>query len=268
MEYLICDMSVTGSDAEFFLNDIPISRLSPDVAEREAMPVNHLLVHGENRLGILIKPGPTPAKAHGETRMEKPALPIHVSARLSAYPPGAIPGEDPGREIALVEHIIPNDREVQFPHYVEIQFTHAAPVARWAWQTAPRLTLDERLINNVHALLTQLTESLQRADAALFLRLASTRFEENAIAFEEDAAARRQRWADGLQQLSQKPNWTFSPPSLDTMSLRLCADSRMIDCKAADWKPIICARQNEHGVYLVHYPILLANIGGQLQIVR
>lgn len=268
MEYFICDMAATGADAEFYLNEIPLTRLVHDVAEREAMPVNHFLIHGENRLGILIKPGSTPAKALSEARTEKPRAPIRVNARLSAYPPGAIPGEDPGRDLAVVEEAIPDDRELRFPLYVETRFNYATRFGRWAWQTAPRLTLDDRLRTTVHGLLTQLTASLQRADPALFLRLASLRFEENAVAFEEDAPSRRQKWADGLRQLSQKPNWTFAQPALETMSLRLCADSRLLDCKATDWIPIIRARQNEHGVYLVRYPMFLANISGQLQIVR
>jgi hypothetical protein len=268
MEYFICDMTATGADAEFYLNEIPLTRLVLDVAEREAMPVNHFLINGENRLGILIRPGSTPAKALSEVRTEKSPVPIRVSARLSAYPPGAIPGEDPGRDIAIVEHTIPVDHETRFPLYVETRFDYVMRYGRWAWQTAPQFTLDDRLRSTVHAVLTQLTASLQRADPALFLRLASLRFEENAVAFGEDLQARRQKWAAGLQQLSQKPNWIFAPPALETMSLRLCADSRLLDCKAADWNPIIRARQNEHGVHLVRYPMLLANIGGQLQIVR
>jgi hypothetical protein len=268
MEYLICDATVSGADAEVYVNEIPLSRLVPGLAEREAMPVNQFLVHGENSLGILIRPGPSPAMALSHVRNEKPGVPIRVTASLTAYPAGAIPGEDPGREIARVEQEIPFDRETRFPNYVETRFSHAAPAAQWSWQGASRLTLDDRLRDNVLALLTELTESLERADGSHFLSLARLRFEENAIAYGEGAESARLRWNGGLQELSRKPNWTFARPSLESMSLRLCAGSRLIDCKANDWRPVIRARRNEYGMFLVHYPIFLAKVGGQLQIVR
>lgn len=268
MEYFICDSNSSGANTEIYLNDIPVTRLVPGISEREAMPVNQFLISGTNQLRILVKTGAEPASALGPTRIEKPSVPVRAFSSVTAYPKGAIPGEDPGREIARLEQEISIDREMRFPHFVETSFDSPHPFPKWAWQTAPKLTLNDRLRVEVLSLLRQIATTLERADGTLFLDLARIRFDENGIAYGIDAGAARQRWSAGLQQLSSKPNWTFEPPSLEMMSLRLCADSRLIECSAVDWRPIVRARRNEHGVHLVHYPMFLAKMGGQLQIVR
>lgn len=268
MEYLICDMATVGVDVEVYLNDIPISRLIPGTGGREARPVNHLLVEGENRLGFLVKPGQTPAQARGGQRLGRLDARAHTSARLSGFPAGAFPGEDRGREVVLFEHAIESEREVLFPYFVERPFQYEAGRPDWAWQASPRLTLDPNLQVSVLSLLTKLVDSLQSVDARMFLDLASTRFVENALAYGGNPVARKKIWEDGLRALGQKPNWLFARPSLENMSLRLCADSRMVECIAIDWRPIVRAQRSERGVYMVHYPLLLASVGGRMQIVR
>lgn len=268
MNYCICDMRAEGEAVELFLNGMSLARIGAGSSPREAVPVNHLLVPGINhlaaRLGSRLRPD-DPDPPLSRVRFGRRTT---VDVGLELLPAGAFPGEGEGTDVLRWSRVIERDTEVGMPMVFETTFPCPRPTGSWAWQSSPRLVLDGGLRRRVNTLLSLLIESLRRADAQLFLRLADVRFREVCAAFGEDAAERKERWAAGLRRLSSEPNWLLPEPEEAMMALRLCAGGRLIECLAADWRPIVRARQDERGVFRVTYPLFLAMIDGQLAIVR
>src|SRR5262249_20214455 len=62
-------LSVKTCTAELYLNDVPISRLTPAGLAAEGRAIEQYLIPGTNRIELLVEPGERPSQTRSGTRM-------------------------------------------------------------------------------------------------------------------------------------------------------------------------------------------------------
>lgn len=258
--FFVFETGVEGVPVDFFLNDIPVSFLDPVKSPREAQPVNQYLVDGKNELKMLVKGGQVSREGFSGGEGSEAGAPMSCYCRLTRYPQGVFPGDPAGVELATIRWPI----DKIFTKVVDL----GPMFGEWAWQKAPALTLDSATVRAVETLLYRLAETIGKGDAETYLRLAHVKFTENARAYGLDVGKRISEWREDLAEMAREQEWRVLPVDPATFALRLCARNRMIDCLDQSGLPILCANPDDEGIPAVRYPMKLAQVNGQLQIVR
>ena len=165
---------------------VSVGRLGGGYALRLARPVNHLLVGGENRLEVVLGLPERPDSAVPSMYIQRTTCPVSLTAGVESLKRGDFPGEGRGELLHTWSSEFDEGTELGLPLTLTTRFQFATITVPWSWQKAPRLVLDAKLRQQIHALLCQLVESLRRGDPSLFLRLAQVKFREVCAAFGED----------------------------------------------------------------------------------
>lgn len=264
------EVEAIGCTAEFFVNEIPVQRIAPGRAAVQVDPVEHLLSAGENALAVVIHPGPRPSQFTAAGKVSKATPPPRVRAQLRQYPPGAFPGDPNGVTLTAIEWR--EAREEADPYATPVvrvnRFEALRQRAPWAFQTAPVLTLDDRLRAQVLDVLHSLHDAFARRDAQPFAQLAQTRFAEVALAFGLDPRQRVQAFVESLQRVWSRPDFAMAPIVDAEVDLRLVAGRRLVDCVDRSWRPLLRGLPQADGKPGFEAPVLLGRIDGRLSIVR
>lgn len=267
-QYMMLELASPSCWAEAYLNGVPISRAGPQTPILEAQPVNHLVVGGQNVLELLMEPGPTPSRAFETSGERISDGKLKGSLKLALYPEGAFP-EDPGvTELAQISWAPPAGERFQTPVRQSASFSLPLWAPRWSWQSAPALALTETVVRSVHQLLMYLSANLAQKNPEPFIQYAHTRFQEVAAAFGRGVQDEIREFREEFQSIAAEPDWQMGPVRLETLDLRLCGDGRLIECVDRDWLPVLRTVRQEDGLIRLRYPIFLAQVGGNWQIVR
>jgi len=233
---LYADIMAEKCRAELWLNDIPLA-LVTEPSPYLSVAAHMYVVDGENTLEIVVNPGPEPARARDRSGKSLPEN-ASVHGRLSALDPGQFT-DDP-KAPALIRADWASGPPGEAPKIVAARSNLGVMFGPWAWQSAPRLTLDAATVAQVEAVLERIRVSLQQGDASVLGRLARPKFEAAARAFPARSLQETLRQFIAVVERNAKtPGWSMLPLDPAKFSFRLVAGGRLIECVNKDWKATI-----------------------------
>lgn len=264
----VLEARADGCDVEVYLNGIPVTLRGPSHGRAFGAPVNHLVVDGVNELALVIDPGPRPSEALSPAagRHRLPTDKHRAWARLARYPAGAVIGGPDGVELLRVEYApAAQSRPVMAPRVVEGRVDLGARNGRWAWQDAPRLSLDAATRDEIRAYLTELARSLSTGDTEMFLARSEVRLAEVARAFGRPRGEKEAVIRNGQALRRRRSGFAVYAVDEAAYDLRLCAGGRLVECVADDWRAIVREAPSDETMY---FPMMLARVGGAWCIAR
>lgn len=262
------EVRVQSCDAEVWINGIPITLLRFDDCEAAAVPVAQFMVRGQNRLLLAVNPGPAPGTWRQGPQWTAPEE-ARAEARVVSYPPGVFPGDHRGvQRLGLAWS---GDGQEAGTRLAEATVdwpddAWPAPVATWAWQTAGPLdpVADRAALEQFMA---RVHRALSESDAAFMVNLGATHLREVSAAYHQDPALEQQTIAQLFQAQFAVDGWQMEPLAPDQHDLRSCAGGRLVECARLDRRPALRSLPDAEGDGYA-YPMLVGNIGGQLQVLR
>lgn len=263
---IYAELEVKACEAEIYLNGFPLSRLGPTTTHFEATAAEEFLISGENDLEILIEPAPRPSLARTERRdLATPGA--SATARVVRYPEGAFTEAENGEILAEINWLGRPEVAV-FPQSIARSFALGARGARWAWQDAPPLILDEALVLEARAKLEEVARAIRNGTVDDFWKATRIRTREGMQAYpairEEEGRAELQKLLAYYRQ-NPDPVLPFRPERHD---FRLVAKGRVLQCIDDDGVASLRLRNPEDASDIVPYPLFLARIGERLEVVR
>lgn len=261
---IVLEAQVRGCSAEYYVNDIPVARLSPEVA-RVAVPLNHLLVSGLNTVEMLVNPGPSPSTARAGVRALR-ATGMRAIAQVALYPADGFPGDASAPRLLELAYS-GSDREEAFPRAVGSGVELDVPFPTWAWARAPALQLDAPTIAEATQVVAALHAALRRGQPTAVAWLKRLAAQEVASAFGESATEQEARVVQLLEVAMRSPGWALAPLTDDLFDFRLCARGRLIECVARDWDPVVRSLPDADGES-IEFPMWLGRADGELRILR
>ena len=134
------------------------------------------------------------------------------------------------------------------------------------WLGAQPLKLDEETVEEVIQFIFFIRDLVEEGDADSILDISTEKYREIAAAYDISAEERAELFRRVLAQESEKPFWIFETPEDEEISLRLCANNRLIECIGQDWKPVIRGIPSPDGRFL--FPMLIGKIEDEWLIMR
>jgi hypothetical protein len=260
------ELFVRGCAAELYLNGIPLRRQTAPERPFVSIPVHQYLVPGDNRLEMLVEPGPTPTRARA-AEVQKRMPGAAAAARLVKYQPGVFADAENGELVAEVAWEGAADRDEVFALSLGATAALGARAGRWAWQDAPPLTLDEATRAEILHVLGTIAQSFERGDAAPVLALLKPRFAEGMRAYPANDEETLTRELTAYVREVATEGWKVRPLDPEAFDFRLCAGDRLVELVDRDWLPSLrFLAPDEAEPY--GYPLTLARIDGRLAVVR
>lgn len=275
--FYILECQADGADAEVYLNDIPVIIRGPNHGRYFGAPVNHFLIDGINELSVIIKPGPTPSTARtgkDGVKTRHTASTEKFFARLCFQPAGTVLGGDDARELMRVDWPIKDERkdrddfrELEYPMILSARLDLGKLYGEWAWQKAPKLTLDDKTRQEIFKALTDIRGAMASGNPQLFLAVSNIRLGELARAYDEPESRKRNIIKRGFVEDAQQEGFGFEPLDPDRFDLRLVADGRLVECIGTDWEPLIVQKPDKDG-NVAYYDMMLCRLNTLWAIAR
>ncbi len=264
--FYVFECVVEGCDAEFYLNDIPVIRRGPDLGTFFGGQSNQYVVDGENEIGIVVNPGPTPAKAMtGEAgrRQRTQADGAKAMARLVRYPFGAVVGGPSGEILMHCDWQAPAEgTSYVFPRAVSATTDLGEMFGSWHWQGADRIDLDEDVRGELGVFLEELRANLAAGDPEPFIELSRPRLKDLARAYSLPPGQKERQIRDVTELDARQPWWGMQPLDPETFAFRLCARGRLVELIGRDWEPVLKENPDEDGS-LGQYGMLVGRLDGE-----
>ena len=268
--FYVLECTARGCDAEFLLNDIPVTRRGPALGANAGVQVNELVVDGVNELAVVINPGPTPALAlagEGRARRRLVVKDAAVEARLARYPRGAKVRGPKAEELLTLKWSVGQQGKLVFPR-VEASRADLGPrLGKWAWQSAPQVALDAAGQRELGQLLATVHAALDRGSPEALLEHSRVRLEEIAAAYELEEGEKEQVIRTVMAEDAAREGFGLQPIDEASFSLRTCARGRLVEVLGRDWKPVLREKPAADGS-VGYYDMFVARIDGAWQIVR
>lgn len=270
MDFYVLECSATECVAEFYLNDIPVTRRGPDYGTEFDGPINYLVVDGENTLEAVIQPGSTPAASIPGDGPERTRQLLDegagVKAALVRYPKGAAIGGPDGQELFALNWSAQPQAQM-FPRVVGTACDLGAVYGRWIWQDADRLVLDGETRQEIFDFLLMIHGHMVVGDFEEFINFSRLRNEEADRAYDKGAGMTEMQIRAMRGDPVSIPDWGMAPLIPDNFDLRLCGKGRLVECVTKSWKAVIEEIPDEEGA-VNRYPMMITRIDGHWQIVR
>jgi hypothetical protein len=278
---IILEAKTRRTVIEIFLNGFPVGLCGQGVSRGFSRPVNEYLVDGENELAILVNPGDSPAEALRpstrplpawgaqpppdprteefvkSTQGDGPDVIPEATVSLMLYRVGAMAGDGSGVPLLTTSWNWkdnpgePTTPHTHFPRMVTERRNLGPMFGPVRWQSAPALELDEDTETDVQAFVLAIHSLVEEGQAQPILDISRDRYSEVSRAYGLSAAERENIFRRVLAEESPKEYWIFETPEPEDFSLRLCAGSRLIECVATDWLPLVRGvRDPEKGRFL------------------
>jgi len=134
------------------------------------------------------------------------------------------------------------------------------------WLQAKPLTLDEETVDEVNQFIFFIRDLIEEGDADSILDISDGKYREIAAAYNLSAEERADLFRQLLTQESAKPYWIFETPEDEEISLRLCANGKLIECIGHDWKPVIRGVPSPEGRFM--FPMIIGKLDEDWIIMR
>jgi hypothetical protein len=264
-EVIHAQLEIKACTAELYVNRIAVARLRPDTALVTSISVPQLLVPFDNEIELLVEPGTSPSRARTEYH-EETLSGASAVARLVRFSGEVVTNVENGELLAEVQWKSQDGVRDAFPKAIARQASLGALAGRWSWQDAPPLVLDDALVDEARAVLSELGQALRRGSAAAFRELVAVPCSEALRAYpaltEEYVNATVEQ---DVEHYHRSPDPVL-PLVRERHDFRLAAADRMLECIDKDWLPSLRLRDPSGAI--VPYPVFLARLEGRLRVVR
>ena len=210
---------------------------------------------------------------------------LSFSVKLTMYEAGVIAGTDDGEVLLELDWNARESAEIlraknyEFPLAEEtavgaqifpVWLTKKGDIGEmfgaFQWFEAKPLTLDEDTIDEATQFIFFIRDLIEEGDADSILEISGEKYREIAAAYNLSAEERAGLFRQLLAQESAKPYWIFETPEDEEISLRLCANNRLIECIGHDWKPVIRGVPSPEGRFM--FPMLIGKLDEDWIIMR
>lgn len=162
----------------------------------------------------------------------------------------------------------PNDPKRPLPFTTEGHFEAHLPHGPWAWQSAPKVTLDAKAKEGISAFVKRLFAALDAKNLDESTALFLLRNREDGLArgmtLAEADSENRSDWADSFKD----PQWHMAPVDYAHLQYTLLADGRVVHVRAADgYSPLRVAKANADGSRDA-YDVFLSLVNGEWTLIR
>jgi hypothetical protein len=276
--FYVIECRANGIDAEYLINDIPVIRRGDAIGTIHTEPVNHLLIDGNNRISMVLRPGPTPSESlsgKGGIR-DFGSLEGKASMRLARYPRGAVAGGPDGVELMRIDwplspeqlkKILEDKPLPLFPLNLTVFHDLGQLYGKWRWQSAAPSRLDRRDRDEILELLTKIHTSLAAGDPEPFIEASQVRFQEISRSYEKPPAMKVAQFRQLLAAESREKWWGMQPLTPDLIDLRPVAEGKVVDCVNKDWLPTLRSKQGPDGA-IDYFNMMVCKLDNRWQIVR
>lgn len=258
---LLLRLRSSGCAAEALINDIAVARTPPAGGEI-SVPIHEYVLEGGNRVGLTLDPLPPGAEA-------KPRLlgaPMIGAVRLLLPRVGSVGSESSARTLVELDHAMPAGEIVHAPITAERAVELPIRFPRWRWLDLP--TIDAQAQQPVVARFVQgLAITLARGDADAFVQAARLRFEELAVAYQQNVADVVARWRSRIQLLHATKALQIVLPGLADVVLLPCAGGRLVECLSPAGEPVLRTEPAADGTRHA-WPIRVAVIDDHCHVMR
>ena len=258
-------LEIEGCKAELFVNGIPVLRLVPGPFSMLSNPVQHVLVDGENRLELVVEPGDRPSETRHPLRQAR--LPgVRARARIARFLDGDVVNMETGEAWLDIRYEGDAERDDILPHVAVGRTDFGELAGRWAFEDAPVLTLDEPLVAEAHERLQEIARVIREGSLEEYVALYRVVMRERQRAYPAIPEGHLEKGAAFLWNRYRQTPDPVLPLARDQHDFRLVADGRLLECLDLDFQPSLRVRTPEGSI--VPFGILLARIGGRLEIAR
>lgn len=231
--FWVIEATAKNCVAEFYVNDVPVTRRGREHGLFHGAPINELLHPGENELSMLVLPGATPGTAvagDGDGRRRR-VIPEEgsVEVRLCAYPQGAVIGGPDGEELLALRWEADGETPVIVPFVLTGVVTLDVPFGPWEWESFPRTSLDDAAAAAIRALVADIHLSLSGALADPFLEACAPRFRDIEQAHYMAPGDRARAGANLLPSLFERSDWEMEALEGIDFDLRVVGRGRLVE---------------------------------------
>lgn len=268
-------------NAEFYINDIPVSLKGPGFGSFWGAPINQYLINKDNKISIIVKPGDTPSRAKTGpitgSYLAYPGDGEKLLMRICSYPKEALLGGPEAEEIARIvwpeKRTLGKDVEINdfklnsYPLLKEEQFNVGKILESVrSYQKAISLKLNDKTRLSLAVFLEEFHGCIKKGDADKFIELTSFRIRDNSESYSKSIDENIRLIRSGFKRNMGLESWDLFGLDPQSYDFRLCANDKMIHCVAKDWKPIVreIPRKNNDFSY---YDIFVSLIKNRWQIV-
>lgn len=258
---LLLRLRSTGCAAAALINDIAVAR-TPAAGGDVCVPVHEYVLEGSNQVSLAIDP----ARPGAEIKPRLLDAPLAASVRLLLPRVGAVGSETSARTLVELDHAVEAGEILQPPLIVQHEVQLPIRFPRWRWLDLPEIDPQEQ--QPVVARFVQgLAIALARGDADTFVHAARLRFEELALAYQQNVADVIGRWRSRIQLLHATKALQIVLPTLADVVLLPCAGGRLVECVCPTGEPILRTAPAADGVRQA-WPIRAAVIDEHCHVMR
>jgi hypothetical protein len=262
---LMLELAAGGCAVEVHLNGMPLAALGP-AGGSTSLAVHEYTLAGRNELTLVVGPA-----APGSTAPSQPRIaigPTWARARLVLVRQGQSPADPAARVLGVAEWATTEGRSYDAPsaHKREVELPVNFP--RWRWLDAPPVDLSVSVKRVILEFLQQLAVELGRGNPEPLIAASKLRFDEMAIAYQDDVGAAVQRFRDQVQGLYAAKALKVLPPVADDLVLRPLVDGRLIDCLASTGGPALRTSNGAPELGEQAWPVRLAVVEGRIYVLR
>ena len=187
------ELAAGGCAVEVHLNGMPLAALGP-AGGSISLAVHEYTLAGRNELTLVV--GPTAPGAAAPSQPRIAIGPTWARARLVLVRQGQSPADPAARVLGVAEWATTEGRSYDAPsaHKREVELPVNFP--RWRWLDAPPIELGVAVSRGILEFLQQLAVELGRGNPEPLIAASKLRFNELAIAYQDDVQTTVQRFRD------------------------------------------------------------------------
>lgn len=254
MRMYVAECYTEKINAEFYINDIPLTIRGPGFGSSFIAPINQYLSNTSNEISVIIKPGDFPSRAKigpiTGSVLDYPGEDEKALMRICSYPEGAVVGGPEGEELASIvwpekrtasKNIEINDYELNSYPLKKSELFDIGTIFKNPknLRNLSKLKINEKLKFSIAMFLNQLHSAISAGDSDLFVQLTLSRIEDNANSYNKSIEENKNLIKAGLKENLKKKGWKLTDLDPQSYDLRLCFNDKLIHCISKDWKPVI-----------------------------
>jgi hypothetical protein len=259
-------LQARGWQAEAWLNDMPVARVTP-ASPLACVPVHEYTLSGANRWRVVI--APPAAGAPGAAPAMLAVADGQHAVRLDLLLPriGQPVSEHSARSLATLGFAPPAGERVSLPRIIDAELDLPVRFPRWRFVDAPVVEVDAALTARALAFVQELALALAAGHAAPLIEAARLRFEEIAAAYQRPVADDAARFRSAIERLYAAKALAIAPPQADAFVLRRCALGRLLECLDAKGEAVLASSAASDGM-VRRWPLRLAVVEGRFHVLR
>lgn len=262
---MVLSVEAAGCPVEAQLNGMPVASLGPR-GGRVSLPVHEYTLAGKNQLALAIWPAPPNVSVAPQPRIA--IGPTWARARLLLLRQGQGTDDPNVRMLASAEWAVEEGKSYEAPglHSIDVELPVAFP--RWRWLDAPVIAVNAAVQRQILEFVQLQAIELLHGNPEAMLAAAKLRYDELAVAYQQNVAQVTQRFRDHLQSLFAAKALKIVPPAAEQLVLRPLLGGRLIECISPLGGPVLRTQNDDPTLPEHAWPIRLAMVEGKIYVLR